>query len=1382
MHTQSIKITARHMGFKNSTHRELIFINNLTNLRLFREEIHSPNIPRANINHKETSLEGVLAPLSLFPSFATDFGPSSIMKRSRFMNFYLLCSYANYYYGERNSPDHVDEVPVVEPNQHDDDPVVLEHVLVDKDEDPEEEEFKKEEDPKKKIFMEIDIEEDENEPELTYPYEEVDPLNPSPPASESEPDDEIEVENPIEHEDETVLASVYETTHALVEKKGKAKDKFYGKLILGLGNEVRFSMKEGTAAMKKLVKKLGNTEDKVECKKLKNELKEARFSNTFLRDLSLKKDRMMLSMFQLKMRRVHHPSRENLLEIHNSLDSVVSAPMTQAAIRRMIKDSVDAAITAERARQANVRNDDSGSGPVRGQDATPAVHECTFAGFMKCNPAVFRGVEGAVELQRWFEKTESVFKISLETVNQMSWTEMKQLMTVEFCSIEKVQRIEHGLSNLKVKEYDVVSYTQRFNVLDLMSPRMVEPERVKVDAYIWGLTDNIKGEVTSSKPVDLNEAISMAHKLMEQKSQAKDTRILEGKKRKWESLQVEIVVEKSVATRDNAQSIWTCYDCDEQGHTRNRCPKMVKQKEVREARGRAYTIKDTEPQGLNVVTGTFLLNNCYAFVLFDLGSDGSFVDTRLSAMLDIDPIKIGASYKVELAGGRVASTNTVLKGCTLNLVNHIFEIDLMLIGLGTFDVIIDMDWLVKHDAVIVCSEKVVRILYGNEMLIVESDKSKSKEKRMEDVHVTRDFPKVFPEEFPGLPPPRQLEFQIDLVAGDALVARAPYRLAPSETKELSVQLQELVEKGFIRLSSSMWGSQVLFVKKKDGSFRMCIDYCELNKLTVKNHYPLLRIDDLFDQLQVVFMLILPRSKPLRVGVHRRRQRRKIKYEWGKEEEEVAFLTLKWKLCSALILALPEGTKDFVVYCDISLKGYGAVLMQREEVIAHASRQLKVHKENYTTYDLELGAVVFALRLWRHYFYGKKCVVFTNHKSLQYILNQKGLNLRQQRWIELLSDYDCEIRYHLGKANVVTDALSQKERIKPLHKMYQDLKPLYWWPNMKADIATYVCKCLTCAKPVHIEILEIALGSIGDKLDMSTAYHPQMDGQSERTIQTLEDMLRAYVIDFGNSWDHHLPLVEDSQLTDPELIRDTTEKIVQIKNHLLAACSRQKSYADKRLKPLEFKVGDMVLLNVSPWKGVVHFRKRKKLSLRYIRPFKILARVGPVANILELPEELKGIHSTFHVSNLKKCLAEDDVVILIDEIQLDDKLHMIEEPVEVMDRERVGATIATEKELEMKDLLEDLLKAQPQLLLLENVRLPKKECSFTGFMKCSPISFHGSEGAVGLCRWMEKIKIIFSISHCAEGNKVMFAVVTFQGWAFTWWNSQVATLGDKGRLS
>ncbi|GJX71054.1 putative reverse transcriptase domain-containing protein [Tanacetum coccineum] len=809
-------------------------------------------------------------------------------------------------------PDYDHDVPIVEPNQHDDAPVEEEDPQEDEDDmeiDIEEDENEpeltypyeeEEEDPQEdEDDMEIDIEEDENEPELTYPYEEVDPLNPPPPASESEPDNEIEVENPIEHEDETIPVSVYEvgesstaaipredgdrllpgfmrrdidslfgrmvnfsrqlcgreTAHALVEKKGEAKDRFYGKLILDLGNEVRSSVEQGTAAMEKLVEKLENVEEKAECKKLKKELKEARLSNTFLRMQNETSVRETL----LDRVRAHELYQEWI-----PIMPPKSAPMTQAAIRQMIKE------TSWRS------------------DTAPAVRECTFAGFMKCNPAAFHGVEGAVELRRWFEKTKSVFEISEcaegKKVKFAAATLEGPALTwwkTKVATMEEIQRMEHELWNLKIKEYDIVAYTQRFNELALMCPRMVEPERVKVDAYIQGLMDNIKGEVTSSKPADLNEAVRMAHKLMEQKSQARNERILEGKKRKWENLQggnssgkgnqkdnsrqtlqnnqkqgnaramvtaptdgklplckryftrhvgqctikchkcgkvghkARYCREKSVATGANAQPIWTCYDCGEQGHTRNRCPKKVKQEEVREVRGRAYAIKDAEPKG----------------------SDRSFVNTRFSSLLDIRPIKIEDSYEVELADGRVVSTNTVLKGCTLSLVNHIFEIDLMPIELGTFNVVIGIDWLVKHDAVIVCGEKVVRIPCGNKTLIVEGNKGgsrlkiilcinarkyveqgchlflvhvtkkKSKEKRMEDVFVICDFPEVFPEEMPGLPPSRQVEFRIDL------------------------------------------GAPILFVKKKDGSFRMCIDYRELNKFTVKNHYPLSRIDDLFDQLQ-----------------------------------------------------------------------------------------------------------------------------------------------------------------------------------------------------------------------------------------------------------------------------------------------------------------------------------------------------------------------------------------------------------------------------------------------------------------------------------------------------------------------------------------------------
>ncbi|GKC45995.1 putative reverse transcriptase domain-containing protein [Tanacetum coccineum] len=249
--------------------------------------------------------------------------------------------------------------------------------------------------------------------------------------------------------------------------------------------------------------------------------------------------------------------------------------------------------------------------------------------------------------------------------------------------------------------------------------------------------------------------------------------------------------------------------------------------------------------------GTFLLNDHHAYILFDSGADRSFVSNTFSALLDIIPYALDVIYAVELADGRTLETNTVLRGCTLGLLGNPFNIDLMPIDLGSFDVIIGMDWLAKNHAVIVCDEKIVRIPYKNEILIVtvKENKDKSKEKRLEDVPTVWDFPEVFPKDLPGLTPIRQVEFQIDLVPGAAPAARAPYRLAPSETEELSTQLQELSDKGFIRPSSPPWGAPVLFVKNKDGSFRMCIDYRKLNKLTVKSRCPLPRIDDLFDQLK-----------------------------------------------------------------------------------------------------------------------------------------------------------------------------------------------------------------------------------------------------------------------------------------------------------------------------------------------------------------------------------------------------------------------------------------------------------------------------------------------------------------------------------------------------
>ncbi|GJQ92413.1 putative reverse transcriptase domain-containing protein [Tanacetum coccineum] len=912
--------------------------------------------------------------------------------------------------------------------------------------------------------------------------------------------------------------------------------------------------------------------------------------------------------------------------------------MTQDAIRKLVADSVTSALEAQAATMASASNPNRNTGPT----GTPAVKTGNYKEFISCQPFYFNGTEGAVGLIRWFERTESVFSRSrcaeenkvtfatgtltddalswwnayaqpmgIEQANQITWTELKRLLTNKYYPRTEIRKMEEELYNLIVKGNDLKPYVRRFQELTTLCPNMVPSTEKLLEAFIGGLPRSIEGNVTASKPQTLEEAINIAQRLMDQVTKYTPMQVSNDNKRKFDDRRTfnnssrsnnnyrntnnrynnhqqqnrrqeagrayavtpsengryagdlplckrcnfhhngpctgkcnicnkvghlsKNCRNKKPATGSNQLPVTVvCHACGEKGHYTNQCRKTNIN-----AQGRAYMLKDRNAQqDPNVVTDTF--------------------------------------YDIEMADKNLVSTNTVIKGCTLTLLNQPFEIDLMPIKLGSFNVVIGMDWLSKYHAKILCNEKVVHIPINGETLIILVMEKKSDEKKLKDIPVVKEFLDVFTEDLPGLPPVHQVEFQIDLIPGAAHVARTPYRLAPSEMHELSNQLQELTDRVFI--------DDILIYSRNEeehaNHLRIILELLRKEKLYAKFSkcdfwiHIVQFLGHLIDsqglhvdpaKIEAVKNWTSP-TTPTEVrqflglaGYYRRfiegfskiakpltklTQKNKS-YIWG-EEQESAFQLLKQKLCEAPILALPEGNDNFVVYCDASLQGLGAVLMQREKVIAYASRQLKPHEENYTTHDLELGAVIFALKIWRHYLYGTKCTVFTDHKSLQHILRQKELNMRQRRWLELLADYDCEICYHPGKANVVADALSRKKRIKPLRvraliltvhpklpsqileaqnealkeenvknenlrgmdksfeirpdgtrciknrswlplfgglrdlimheshkskysihpgsdKMYHDLKKLYWWPNMKAIIAEYVSKCLTCSR-------------------------------------------------------------------------------------------------------------------------------------------------------------------------------------------------------------------------------------------------------------------------------------------------------------------------------
>nr|GEU82555.1 putative reverse transcriptase domain-containing protein [Tanacetum cinerariifolium] len=648
----------------------------------------------------------------------------------------------------------------------------------------------------------------------------------------------------------------------------------------------------------------------------------------------------------------------------------------------------------------NCRNKNGGNGNPNENDrgARLVARECTYQDFMKCQPLNFKRMEGVVGLIR---------TIGTKAAFVMSWRELMKLMAEVYCLINKIQKMESELWNL---------------TMDL-------EEEDRVAKFIRGLSDNIQGNVLLNLQ-DSKMLFEPPFKRQNVRGPNVARAYTAGSNEKIGYTGPLPYCNKCKLHHEGPctmkcgkcnKMVPTCFEYGRQGDCRNECPKLKNQnhrnkagKKIEEARGKAYVLGGGEANpNSNIITGTFLLNNHYASMLFDSGADQSFMSTIFSTLLDITPDTLGVSYVVELADEKISETNTVLRGCTLGLLGHPFSIDLIPVELGSFNLIISMDWLANHHA--------------------KETEDKSKEKQLDDVPIVRDFPEVFPKDFPRLPPMKKVKFQIELVKALHLVREEDIPKTAFRTRYGHYKFQ-VMPFGLTNAPASEEEHTehlklILELLKKEEFKGIHVDPAKIESIkdwalpkTPIEIHQFLGVAGYYRQFIEGFSKIAKLMTKL--------TQKNVKFDWS-EKAEAAFQLLKQKLCSASILALPEGSENFVVYCDASRKGLGAVLMQREKVIAYASHQLKIHDKNYTTHDLELEAVVFALKMWRHYLYGTKCVVFTNHKSLPHILDQKELNMRQHRWLELLSEYNFEIRYHLRKANVVADALSRKERNKPL---------------------------------------------------------------------------------------------------------------------------------------------------------------------------------------------------------------------------------------------------------------------------------------------------------------------------------------------------------------
>ncbi|WVZ63464.1 hypothetical protein U9M48_013094 [Paspalum notatum var. saurae] len=1157
--------------------------------------------------------------------------------------------------------------------------------------------------------------------------------------------------------------------------------------------------------------------------------------------------------------------------------------------------------------------------------------------------------------------------------HQVTWDEFRAAFRAHYLPPSLIELKQREFRALRQGDMSVLEYVQAFIRLSQYSPEDVNTDPRRATRLLDGFDPTLLTHLGRSYD-SFNElvdvAIDMEHRLRQAHEDQQKKRLASTPPSSpSQRPRVDAPPSPPAPMPPTKSSTgYTCFKCGKAGHFSRTCHShqktpgsvpMGKGKKSAPKMGQLhYSQLEQVPEGEPVLAGTFLVNDHPTVVLFDSGATFSFISQAYALKHGYEIIELKQRYHITAAGSSISTNHIVRDLCLKVGKESLFISPIVLPQLG-IDVILGMEWLKQHKAMIDVGSRTVQLRSSNgtDVIIhvplhkhvshtVNVAETQTEAQALAKIPVACEYPDVFPEELPGLPPDRDVEFRIDLVPGTAPVSKRPYRMAPDELKELKTQLQEQLDKGFIRPSSSPWGCPALFVEKKDqGGKRLCVDYRPLNAVTVKNKYPLPHIDILFDQLggATVFSKIDLRSgyhqikvreedipktafstryglyeylvmsfgltnapaffmylmnsvfmneldkfvvvfiddilvysknekeheEHLRIAISCRRRewssipkkvedvlnwkqpqtvteirsflglagyyrrfikdfskiakpmtaltQKNAKFAWSPKCEE-AFGMLKKLLTSAPVLAQPDITKPFDVYCDASGSGLGCVLMQEGRVIAYASCQLRKHEVNYPTHDLELLAVVYALKKWRHYLLGNTCHIYTDHKSLKYIFTQPELNMRQRRWLELIKDYDLEVHYHPGKANVVADALSRKAHcnfiearptvrvlcceigniemptaleaelynlvLEPtikdqiiaaqkqdkgmahirdeiddkkkacfkldeegvlwfknrlvvpkdmelrkkildeahtsmftLHpgsnKMYQDLKQKFWWTRMKREIAKYVSECDVCqrVKADHLkpagmlQPLAVPAWKWEDiHMDFIVGLpRTQKGGQVERVNQILEDMLRACALTYSTKWDECLPLAEfaynnsyqksldmapfealygrrcrtplnwsepgERVTFGPDLVTQAEEQVKFIHDNLKRAQSRQKSYSDKRRRPLVFEKDDHVYLKVSPMKGVHRFGVKGKLAPRYVGPFKIIEQCGPVAYRLELPPHLAAVHDVFHVSQLKKCLRVPEEVIDTSQIRIQPDLTYEEKPIKILDQKQ-----------------------------------------------------------------------------------------------------------------